>query len=346
VGSVHADKPGRYLIRRASSPEKAGKTQLDCAGYVACIETPGQNGLLVYRIQADNQSDTKQVNAYARDVELKETNFRIPESRPISILDVSALPEDSVPRALTLAARLDTRNPPRDAAFEKLIRPVLQRAGIVDGRYVTPKTVNLTTVAKDFDRLLSKYETDSSRRTNLGGTWTLRDLAAQGTYHNGTDILSQSYYAKTVYLANAPDQSLYVNTVPVALNLRANESYIVDFPDYIPTPADGFWSLTIYDAQGYLIPNDKDVYAIGDRTGNLSYSNGDYVNALKQRNRPFSVLIQAADVPPPKNWTANWLPAPKDAGFQITLRVYHPAKELSDGSFEYPTLRKGAQIKG
>jgi hypothetical protein len=31
-------------------------------------------------------------------------------------------------------------------------------------------------------------------------------------------------------------------------------------------------------------------------------------------DEPFDILLQAADVQPPANWTSNWLPAPAGGG--------------------------------
>lgn len=36
----------------------------------------------------------------------------------------------------------------------------------------------------------------------------------------------------------------------------------------------GFWSLTVYGASGYLIPNPLGRFEVGDRTGDLVYQNG------------------------------------------------------------------------
>jgi hypothetical protein len=36
---------------------------------------------------------------------------------------------------------------------------------------------------------------------------------------------------------------------------------------------------------------------------------------------------------------ANWLPAP-DAPFYLTLRIYHPAEEALDGTWEPPAVLK------
>ena len=51
-------------------------------------------------------------------------------------------------------------------------------------------------------------------------------------------------------------------------------------------PADAFWSLTMYDADGYLHPNPLQRYAIGDRTAGLRRGrDGSLTLAIQTRDR-------------------------------------------------------------
>ena len=93
----------------------------------------------------------------------------------------------------------------------------------------------------------------------------------------------------------------------------------------------GFWSLTAYASDQFLIPNPLGRYEIGDRSG-ITYSDGTlvYPNANATMSfdsssggnatRAFQVLLQPADVRPPTNWTSNWLPAPSGGGDLQFLR--------------------------
>ncbi|KAK5741165.1 hypothetical protein LTR17_004105 [Elasticomyces elasticus] len=91
------------------------------------------------------------------------------------------------------------------------------------------------------------------------------------------------------------------------LLIGANESLLYTFSGKPPLAATGFWSLTAYNADNYLVANDLDVYALGDRS-NLTYYNGDRVygsNASSVGNGVYQILLQPADATPPKNWTSN-----------------------------------------
>jgi hypothetical protein len=103
------------------------------------------------------------------------------------------------------------------------------------------------------------------------------------------------------------------------MQLAANESYIMTFSG--KPPVTGFWSLTAYDSTNYLVPNDLNRYALGDRS-NLTYPDGTLLYADVDSDGAFSILIQPADVVPSSNWTNNWLPAPVGGGdFTVDCRL-------------------------
>jgi hypothetical protein len=103
-------------------------------------------------------------------------------------------------------------------------------------------------------------------------------------------------------------------------------AYVLRFEkDEIPA-TDAFWSLTMYDEQGFQIPNELDRFAIGDRD-NLAFG----------ADGSLEIYIQHTSPGPVK--AANWLPAPKDR-FQVMLRIFSPKPEALRGKFALPPLRK------
>lgn len=87
-----------------------------------------------------------------------------------------------------------------------------------------------------------------------------------------------------------------------------------------PPPAAAFWSITMYDAQRYLlVANTIGRYSIGDRTPGLVH-------------RPDGALtIRISATAPQDGSVANWLPAPTGQ-FRPMLRVYLPGPALLDGT--------------
>lgn len=68
-----------------------------------------------------------------------------------------------------------------------------------------------------------------------------------------------------------------------------------------------WWSLTLYDREGYLVPNEADIYSVG--SAGLPAAEG----------AKWQVVIA------PKMQPGHWLPTGRIARFELTLRAYLPA---------------------
>lgn len=82
-------------------------------------------------------------------------------------------------------------------------------------------------------------------------------------------------------------------------------------------PVDGFWSLTIYNAAGYLQPN----------PGNVSSVNS--LTAVKGADGTVTIQFGGCDGRVP-----NCLPV--TAGWNYTVRLFRPRAEIRDGSWTFP----------
>jgi len=93
-------------------------------------------------------------------------------------------------------------------------------------------------------------------------------------------------------------------------------------------PVQAFWSITMYDLPDfYLVANPIDRYSIGDRTPGL------------RRDGDGSVTIVLQHEPPVD--PSNWLPAPA-APFRPIMRLYEPAADILDGTYQIPPITKAA----
>jgi hypothetical protein len=82
-------------------------------------------------------------------------------------------------------------------------------------------------------------------------------------------------------------------------------------------PVDAFWAITIYNAQGYLEENDRDVYTINSVTATT--------------NEDGSVTVQFGGC---DDTTVNCLPIFPQWNYLV--RLYRPRPELLDGSWTFP----------
>lgn len=103
--------------------------------------------------------------------------------------------------------------------------------------------------------------------------------------------------------------------------------YTLHFTEDELPPVNAFWSVTMYDADSYLVPNEIDVHAVGDRSG-LHYAD----------DGSLTIAVQAEQ--PDNTSTTNWLPAPRSGRFKLALRLYHPREEASKGIWRPPALRR------
>jgi hypothetical protein len=82
-------------------------------------------------------------------------------------------------------------------------------------------------------------------------------------------------------------------------------------------PVDGFWSISIYNAQGYFQKNDRDAYSINNLTA--------------KKDADGSVTVQFGGC---EGGAANCLPIMP--GWNYIARLYRPRKEILDGTFNFP----------
>jgi hypothetical protein len=82
-------------------------------------------------------------------------------------------------------------------------------------------------------------------------------------------------------------------------------------------PVDAFWSVTVYNAQGYMEPNDLNAY---------SFNN---VTAKPNEDGSFTIHFGACD-----DGRVNCLPI--QPGWNYTVRLYRPREEILNGAYSFP----------
>lgn len=143
-----------------------------------------------------------------------------------------------------------------------------------------------------------------------------------------------NYYLKRAIVAliglgaNQPEDAVYPLCVGDAAGqpLNGTNKYVLHFgKDELP-PVEAFWSVTMYDAEGYQVANALDRFAIGDRD-QLKYNRDGSLDLYLQHDSP------GADK------EANWLPAPAQGALGVTMRLYAPKAEVLDGHWNPPAIR-------
>jgi hypothetical protein len=91
-------------------------------------------------------------------------------------------------------------------------------------------------------------------------------------------------------------------------------------------PAEAFWSVTLYDADGYQVANPLNRFAVSSWMP-FKYGADGSLDLYFQNDSP------GADK------EANWLPAPKGP-FNLTMRLYAPKSEALTGKWNPPPVTR------
>ena len=83
-------------------------------------------------------------------------------------------------------------------------------------------------------------------------------------------------------------------------------------------PVDGFWSVSVYNAEGYFEPNSRNSYSVNNLT------------AVRNDDGSVTIHFGGDDDRP------NLLPIVE--GWNYTVRLYRPRPEILDGSWAFPAI--------
>ena len=340
LGSLHATAPGKYLLRLAGKSSEVGfETCKDDSQYLGIINFPTVYGLVLPRILLLNQSDddVNAVNAIQAQIKIEQLPRPGRASAPALTMEIlgngslepmALLPPDtlnysSIHMLLEVVGRnyLYTMPLSQSQSQAAQVKQMFNTAGLSRGQYKPPVAVNYTKANQLINasiiavpRLFESY----------GNDWIDFIPEASGNFH--THYTVRSLIAQTGYLEMMQSEALYPENIGSGVDglyLGPNQSYIFTFPSGKPSVR-GFWSATAYNSTYYLVQNDLNRYSLGDRS-RITYPDGELVYGNTDRNDPFSILIQPADVRPNANWTSNWLPAPAGGGhFTVSCESISP----------------------
>jgi hypothetical protein len=101
--------------------------------------------------------------------------------------------------------------------------------------------------------------------------------------------------------------------------------YVLHFAPGQAPPVGAFWSVTVYDAAGHLVPNADNRYSVSSsRPGDLVY----------RPDGSLDIIFSRSD---PGDPGANWLPVPVGV-FQPYLRMYGPDEAVLAGTWKAPGI--------
>ena len=267
------------------------------------------------------------------------SSYGKPYTPPPALVDTTAADESKSVRDLvdemdtntyfTYLAELMKTNPPSDA--DAPIVAKMARIGLVPGQGFDPGKLDafdkdtISTVPKVAQMQIMTHFKAMGKSVN-GWLFTTET----GLY--GTGYLNRALITAIGLGANRPQDAIYPTSETDATGKQydgASNKYVLHIQKGQFPPVDGFWSITMYDANYFFVPNALDRYTLSARNQFVTNPDGSV-----------DLFLQADS--PGKEKEANWLPTPR-ARFILMLRLYWPKAtppSILDGSWVLPAVKQ------
>ena len=212
---------------------------------------------------------------------------------------------------------------PQDTDWSTLAR--MRRIGLEPGRFDASKaSADVLESGATAGLKLMREKAPTIARVIKGWQMNTDTMGVYGNFY-----LKRAIVALGGLGANQPEDAIYpLNVADADGNaVRAENKYLLHFDKNELPPVTAFWSLTMYDAEGFQVANPLNRFAIGDRDA-LAYNADGSLDLYVQHESPG----------PDKE--SNWLPAPASGELGLTMRLYAPRPQALDGRWNPPAIRR------
>src|SRR6516164_1780947 len=244
-------------------------------------------------------------------------------------VQVDTMPAD---KFFAYAAELLKVNPPH--ITDEPIIAQMRKIGIEPGKSfdmakVDPAIRGALTGAPEEGQKLMAWKLPTLARVVNGWSMNTDTMGVYGNYYLKRAIIAQAGLG-----ANVPEDAIYpINLVDeTGKPLDGANKYTLHFDKGNTPPADAFWSVTLYDTEGFQVANSLNRFAVSSWMP-FKY-NGDGSLDLYFQNES-----------PGTDKEANWLPAPKGP-FNLTMRIYAPRSEALTGKWNPPPVTRVQSTTG
>jgi hypothetical protein len=232
----------------------------------------------------------------------------------------------SADKFFAYAAELLKVHPPH--ITDQPIIAQLQRIGFEVGKSfdldkTTPAVRKALESAPGEAQQLMTWKVPTLARVANGWSMNTDTMGVYGNYY-----LKRAIVAQLGLGANLPEDAIYpINLADESGKpLDGANNYRLHFEKGDTPPADAFWSVTLYDTQGFQVANPLNRFAVS------SWMPFKY-------NADGSLDLYFQNESPSSDKEANWLPAPKGS-FNLTMRLYAPRSEALTGKWNPPPVTR------
>jgi hypothetical protein len=300
------------------------------------LEAPTPYVWIIGRIKTDGPADYDAVHKIQAGLKVTPLSQwgKTPEPIPFKpdlAADMKTPPKLQVDRMpasefFAYAAELLKVHPPH--LTDQPIIAQIKKIGIEPGKSYDLSTVDpaiqrgLDGVPQDAQKLMA-WKVPSLARVANGWSMNTDTMGVYGNYYLKRAIVSQLGLG-----ANLPEDAIYpINLFDNAHHpLDGANKYTIHFEKGAMPPADAFWSITLYDKDGFQVANSLNRFAVS------SWMPFKY-------NDDGALILYLQNESPGADLEANWLPAP-NGPFNLTMRLYAPRMEALTGRWNPPPVAK------
>jgi len=332
IGAMYGTKPGFYLV---VGPKWKGETPKNIAGVFRSKTNTAFFGPRVFR--DDTASDKAAVQEVLRGIDM----YPLAEfDGTMKQHDWSKLPKFQA--APGSGGKAETRWVFPDKFLDQL-PAVLDDAPPLPGEEARYAGMRAMIASAKSDPALKAAMTDEVTKAEadlIAPLLQFRNWGIQLSHHwttnvngakFGTDYFTRTAVAKSNILVNKPNEAkyFYQDLDEAGDRLNSRHAYTVTFAKGKLPPVQGFWSLSLYNAEHFFEENAIKRFSIGTKNKDLKTAADGSV----------TIYVQA-DTPTDPAQRSNWLPAPKDQDFSLFMRAYWAKPEALNGTWTPPAVLK------
>jgi hypothetical protein len=237
-------------------------------------------------------------------------------------VQVDTMPAD---RYFAYAAELLKLHPPHITDEPIIAR--LKRIGFEVGKSFDPTRASAAAQqglagAPAAAQKLMQWKAPTLARVANGWSMNTDTMGVYGNYY-----LKRAMVAQLGLGANLPEDAVYPLNLADATGKPldgAAAAYTLHFEKEQIPPVDGFWSVTLYDNDGFQVANSLNRFAVSS-----------WMPFKYDADGSLTLFIQNES--PGSERESNWLPAPKGP-FNLTMRLYAPKSEALTGRWNPPPV--------
>ncbi len=302
---------------------------------VGRIEAPTLFAWVIGRTKTDGPDDYAAVHKFQDGLSLTPLSQYNKTATPISAkidssVDMKTSPLEQVNQMpvaeyFALAAELMKKHAPHITDWSLLSR--IKRIGIEPTKSFQIENLdvnNQKALAKGAAAALKlMYEKLKIMGRPVNG-WNM-NTDTMGVY--GNYYLKRAVVAMVGLGANQPEDAVYPLNFADADGkpLHGDNKYVLHFGKNDLPPVFAFWSITMYDQDGFQAANSLNRFAISS-----------WMPLVKNSDGSLDIYIQNEN--PGADKEANWLPAPK-VQLGVTMRLYAPKAEVLNNDWNPPAIR-------